>query len=169
MNKAKPLSESMENYLEVIWKLEKTQKVARAKDVAEGLGIQPGSVTGALKTLVEKELINYAPYSFITLTERGRKIAQDITRRHRVLEHFLHDVLQLDSTTADSTACRMEHAIDSKTLERLMLFVQYIQKCPRTGADWVDGFAHYVRSEKLDANRCRRCLATCQQSQKGIT
>ena len=43
------LSESLEDYLEVILDLEETHKVARAKDIAEKLGIQRGSVTGALK------------------------------------------------------------------------------------------------------------------------
>ena len=41
------LTESMENYLEVILELEKTNKVARAKDIADKLQIQRGSVTGA--------------------------------------------------------------------------------------------------------------------------
>ena len=52
------LSESMENYLETILDLEKTNKVARAKDIAEQLELKPGTVSGALKGLKEKDLIN---------------------------------------------------------------------------------------------------------------
>ncbi len=69
MNKKTELSKS----LEVILDLEKIQKVARAKDIAEKMGVQRGSVTSALKNLEEKNLINYEPYSFITLTPEGKK------------------------------------------------------------------------------------------------
>ena len=57
MSKRIDLSENMENYLEAILDLEKTNKVARAKDIAEKLGLQKGSVSGALKVLKEKSLI----------------------------------------------------------------------------------------------------------------
>ena len=52
------LSESMEDYLEVILDLESTQKVARTKDIADKMGVQRGSVTGALKNLEEKLNLN---------------------------------------------------------------------------------------------------------------
>jgi DtxR family transcriptional regulator, Mn-dependent transcriptional regulator len=109
------LTESSQGYLEVILDLETAQKVARAKDIADRLGVQRGSVTGALKSLEEKGLIHYQPYSFITLTEAGRKIAEEVAYRHRVLKDFLLNVLQIDEPTAEATACRMEHAIDPKT------------------------------------------------------
>ena len=78
MREQDQLSESMENYLEVILELEKTNKVARAKDIAEKLKIKKGSVTGGLKSLAEKGLINYAPYSFITLTKKGEQQAEEM-------------------------------------------------------------------------------------------
>ena len=56
------LSESLENYLETILELEKANKVARAKDIADKLNLQRGSVTGALKSLAAAGLINYHPY-----------------------------------------------------------------------------------------------------------
>ena len=52
MNRKADLSESLEDFLEIILDLEKENKVARAKDIAERMNIQPGSVTGALKNLV---------------------------------------------------------------------------------------------------------------------
>ena len=51
MSKQMDLSENMENYLEAILDIEKINKVARAKDIAELLGLQKGSVSGALKVL----------------------------------------------------------------------------------------------------------------------
>jgi DtxR family transcriptional regulator, Mn-dependent transcriptional regulator len=59
------LSESMQDYLEAILTIQEKYQVARVKDIAEKLDILKGSVTGALKNLAEKGLINYEPYSFI--------------------------------------------------------------------------------------------------------
>ena len=158
------LSESMENYLEVILKLEKENKVARAKDIADKLQIQRGSVTGALKILQKKGLINYEPYSFITLSESGKKVAKEITHRHQVIEEFLVKVLRIDPETASATACRMEHAIDEDTLERLVCFIDYLQICPRAGSDWLASFINYCSSGDIDANKCRTCIEDCKDS-----
>ncbi|MCK5192856.1 MAG: metal-dependent transcriptional regulator [Desulfobulbaceae bacterium] len=148
------LSESLEDYLEVILKLEQAQKVARAKDIAEKMNVQRGSVTGALKNLKEKKLINYEPYSFITLTPKGKKLAREITRRHAVLKDFLFNVLQIDTETAEATACRMEHAIDKKTLERLVCFIDYVHKFPKAGEDWIKSFIKYCKSVEQDLEKC---------------
>ena len=158
------LTESMENYLEVILELEKANKVARAKDIADRLQIQRGSVTGALKILQKKGLINYKPYSFITLSDSGKKVAKEITHRHQVIEEFLVRVLRIDPESASATACRMEHAIDEDTLERLVCFIDYLQLCPRVGNDWLASFINYCSSGDIDANKCRTCIEDCKDS-----
>jgi len=157
------LSESLEDYLETILSLEKTQKVARAKDIAEILGIQRGSVTSALKNLASKGLINYAPYSFITLTAKGAKIAKEITYRHKILKDFLVNVLHIDEKTAELTACRMEHTVDKKTLKRMICFFDFIFMCPRAGTDWVKAFAGSCESGKIKEEECEICLEECMQ------
>ncbi|OEU67576.1 MAG: DtxR family transcriptional regulator [Desulfobacterales bacterium PC51MH44] len=162
MKKNRVLSESLEDYLEVILELEQTNKVARAKDIAEILGVQRGSVTGALKSLAEKGLINYAPYSFITLTTKGNKIAKEIAWRHNVLKDFLFKVLQIDEEKAESIACRMEHAIDKATIDRLVCFIDYLYKCPRTGEDWIKSFVNYCASGDRDQEKCDQCIDTCK-------
>jgi DtxR family Mn-dependent transcriptional regulator len=134
--------------------LEQAQKVARAKDIAEKMNVQRGSVTGALKNLKEKKLINYEPYSFITLTPKGKKLAREITRRHSVLKDFLFNILQIDTETAEATACRMEHAIDKKTLERLVCFIDYVHKFPKAGEDWIKSFIKYCKSVEQDLEKC---------------
>ncbi len=159
--KTTKLSESLEDYLEAILDLEQVQKVARAKDIANKLGVQRGSVTTALKNLGEKGLINYEPYNFITLTAKGKKIAKEIAHRHAVLKNFLVLILQIDDQTAESTACRMEHAIDKKSLERLTDFFDYIYDCPRTGKDWLQAFLDYCSSNKKEPKKCRQCIDDC--------
>ncbi len=162
MTKNFRLSESLEDYLEVILDQEKAKKVARAKDIAEKLGVQRGSVTNALKNLEEKGLINYEPYSFVTLTSKGKRIAEEITRRHNELKNLLSNVLKIDEETAESTACRMEHAIDKKSLERLLGFFDFVFNCPRAGEEWVQLFADYCSSGKPEWVKCEQCIEGCK-------
>jgi DtxR family Mn-dependent transcriptional regulator len=165
MPKQEPLSESLENYLEIILSLEQTHKVARAKDIAEGLNIQRGSVTGALKTLAEKGYINYEPYSYITLTPKGKKRATTIAHRHAAIKEFLVRVLKIDKATAESTACRMEHAIDEKTFERLVCFIEYIFTCPRVGEQWIQSFITYCQSGQPKESVCELCIEGIKEPQ----
>jgi len=158
------LSESLENYLEVILDLEKSHKVARAKDIADRLQLQRGSVTSALKSLADKGLINYAPYSLITLTPKGKKMAREITERHALLKDFLIKVLQVDAATAEDTACRLEHAIDPKTVERLTCFMEYIDRCPRTNEQWIRSMLRFCADRNCIADDCRKCIDSIEVS-----
>jgi DtxR family Mn-dependent transcriptional regulator len=157
------LSESLEDYLETILDLEKANKVARVKDIAERLNIQRGSVTGALKVLEQKGLINYKPYSFITLTDEGIKIAQKITRRHNILKDFLTRIVQLTTEKADVMACRMEHTVDETSMARIVQFIEFIDNCPRTGPQWIDSFVKYCANRQPEWKKCSQCIEKCRE------
>jgi len=164
------LTESMEDYLEAILALERSNKVARAKDIAERLQVQRGTVTGALKTLAERGLINYAPYSFITLTPQGSAVAREINRRHQVIRNFLTEVLRIPPETAETTACRMEHVVEGMVLDRLVCFIDFMHQCPRAGNDLLRAFIRYCESGELRWDECGNCIDNCKerfQSQKG--
>jgi len=152
------LSESLEDYLEVILGLEDESKVARAKDIADKLGVQRGSVTGALKTLEEKALINYQPYSFITLTQKGRDIANGISNRHLIIKDFLSRVLQFDEESAQTAACKIEHAIDNNGIKRFAEFLNFFDSCPRCKIEWVEKFTSECSKNKIDNVECEGCM-----------
>lgn len=120
------VSASQEDYLEAILHLTDENRVARSKEIAETLNVTKASVTGALRQLKANGLINHSPYSYVTLTDEGERIAREVTRRHRILADFLFRVLGLDEKSADENACRIEHAIDQDVLERLIEFVAYL-------------------------------------------
>jgi DtxR family Mn-dependent transcriptional regulator len=124
------LSENLEDYLETILELQTTKTVARSKDIAEKLDIKRGSVTGMLKKLAKQELINYEPYGYVTLTPRGKKLALEIEKRHIFLKDFLSRVLEIDETTAETTACHMEHSMDKLTFKKFKAFVKKVDNCP---------------------------------------
>ena len=131
---------------------------ARAKDIVQRLGVHNSSVTQALRSLSEKELINYAPYDVITLTDRGERIALDVVRRHTTLSEFLHKVLGLPDHEADEGACLMEHAINPLIMERLVRFVEYFENCPLNEVRWDDelGFFCGKTDEEKDGHSCGR-------------
>jgi len=162
MKKKETLSESLEDYLETILELEIATKVARVKDIAEKLNIQRGSVTGALKILEEKGLINYKPYSYITLTDDGIKIAKKITRRHNILKDFLTRIIQLTPEKADIMACRMEHTVDEISMNKIVQFIEFIDNCPRTGAQWIDAFVNFCSNNKPEWKHCHQCIEKCR-------
>ena len=68
------LSASLEDYIEAIYHIVEEKLVARSKDIATRLHVSRASVTEALRALAKKELINYAPYEAITMTEYGRTV-----------------------------------------------------------------------------------------------
>ena len=110
------LSSSMEDYLEAIFHIVSEKQAARAKDIAKRLEVNNSSVTGALRSLSEKGLINYAPYDLITLTETGKAAAQNVVRRHKALKDFFIKILCAAEKEAEDTACKMEHAISRTSL-----------------------------------------------------
>jgi DtxR family Mn-dependent transcriptional regulator len=124
---SKQLSDHQEMYLKVIFNLIKEHKVARVKDIAEDLGVTKSSVSGALKALSEKGLIEYEPYGYATLTERGEQIAEQLVGKYQVLADFLVNVLAVPEDVADENACRMEHVVDNFVMERLVQFLRFFE------------------------------------------
>ncbi len=157
MTNAAGLSASLEDYLEAIFQIIRDKQAARAKDIGKRLKVSRSSVTGALHALAERELINYAPYDVITLTDKGKVVAEDVVRRHEVLRDFFVKVLAVDSKSADEAACRMEHAIPEAILERFLEFVEFVERCPRGGSSWIKGFGYYCDSDNETGN-CERCV-----------
>lgn len=155
------LSENLENYLETILELQRENTVARVKDIAEKIGVLSGTVTSALRTLSEKGLVNYKPYSFITLTPEGERIAMEVLRRHHVIKDFLHCVLLLDEERAEENACRMEHAMDKVAINRLVQFIDYVHQCPRAGEDWIANFNTFFSRNRIVESNCPDCLDKC--------
>lgn len=161
MLKAKTVSSSLEDYLEVIYGLVQKHHVARSRDIAQELDVTGASVTGALRALAEKHLVNYAPYEVITLTDEGKVLAEQITGRHQALQQFFVTVLGLGEKEAGENACRIEHAVSEDLMERLSRFAEFIRVCPRAGARWLEGFGYFCEHPECGRSRdmCDRCMS----------
>lgn len=140
------LSASLEDYLEAIYNLSSDHQVARANEIAQQLSVAKASVTAALRTLAQRELINYRPYGFISLTERGRKLAWKIARRHEILSFFFAQVLGVETTAAQKAACRTEHTLGPEVTSRLTAFVEFVRKKQNEGHDLAQLFQQYCSS-----------------------
>lgn len=163
MSESLLLSASLEDYLEVIYHLVNENRVARVRDISTRMGVNMSSVTGALRHLSSYNLVHYEPYQVITLTETGLARAKEQVRRHTVLRNFLLKVLSLDPAVAEDNADRMEHAVDSETLEQFVRFAEFVENCPRGGREWIELFREFcVRGAPNE--RCERCVRSCLEA-----
>ena len=149
----KPLTPAMENYLKAIYNLDREKRVVRVRDIAKRLGVRMPTVTSMLKTLSKRKLVDYEKYEYLELTDNGRAVGKKIHHRHCVLRSFLTDVLNIDDEIADGEACKMEHAISTPTLDRFVAFMEFVQSCPRAGANWLDRFDTFAK-EGRDRAKC---------------
>jgi len=155
---AETLSASLEDYLEVIYHLISEKQAARVKDISKRLKVNYSSVTGALKALAERKLVNYAPYELVTLTSQGEVLARDVIRRHEVLRDFFIKVLAVEEKHADEAACEMEHAVSPRILERFIEFVEFVETCPRGGVNWIKGFGYHCDHDDT-MESCEKCVS----------
>ena len=110
--------ESMEDYLEAILSLQKKNGNVRSIDIAQELGFTKPSVSVAMKSLREKDLIKMADNGFITLTEAGLRKAEMVLERHTLLSDWLIS-LGVSPAVALEDACRIEHDISEETFSVL--------------------------------------------------
>ena len=124
------ISENIEEYLEVLYRNGSNKEQVSTTTLSKELGIAPGSVTQMLKKLESLGYINYTPYKGASLTDEGMKIAQKITRKHRILEKFLTDVLKVKEENVHEQACEMEHSLSDEAERALCNMLQHPDLCP---------------------------------------
>ena len=135
------LTASMEDYLEMIFRLSREPGFTRIHDLAAALNVQPPSATKMVQKLAEIGVVNYEKYGMIMLSEKGRKMGEALLERHQIIEDFLK-LLGLSENVLEETE-KIEHTISPQTLERLTDFVQFLKKKP----DLITEFASYRKTE----------------------
>lgn len=117
-------SESIEDYLEVIYSLSPGEEHVHLVDIAKKLNVKKPSVTSALNILKEKDLIVYEKYKPVTLTEKGEALAIKIQEKHDLLKKFFTEILGVESSKANNIACKIEHLIDEEIASKLASFIK---------------------------------------------
>jgi DtxR family Mn-dependent transcriptional regulator len=146
--KGNKLSASLEDYLEAIFNLAGESNIARSKDIAETLGVSRASVTGALRILKEKGLVNYKPYDYVTLTEAGKRSSMEVVRKHNILKSFFINVLGVEKGIAQQAACKAEHTLGPEVIARLLSFIKFVTKNSKKGRDFTDKFERFYKNNK---------------------
>lgn len=114
------LSASVQDYAKAVYSLEARAGAAVAtNDLAERLGVTPGSVSAMVRKLAELGVVEHERYHGVRLTQRGRRVALEVLRHHRLLELFLAEELGMPWDRVHDEAEILEHVI-SEDLERLI-------------------------------------------------
>jgi len=145
------LSESMENYLKVIFEILEHEDRAGTSTIAERMGIAAPSVTAMLKRLDDLALVSHQPYRGVRLTEVGEKMALEIVRHHRLIELYLATALGVPWDRVHEEAEKLEHVI-SEDLERRMAEVLGDPKVDPHGSPIpaLDGTLERLEARPLD-------------------
>jgi DtxR family Mn-dependent transcriptional regulator len=114
------ISPSIQDYAKAVYALEARAGAAvSTTDIAERLEVTPGSVSAMLRKLAELGVVEHEPYRGVRLTDRGRRVALEVLRHHRLLELFLAEELGMPWDRVHAEAEVLEHVI-SEDLERLI-------------------------------------------------
>ena len=144
------ISENIEEYLEVLYRNGSNGEQVSTTKLSKDLCIAPGSVTQMLKKLENLGYIVYTPYKGATLTDSGMKIAQKMTRKHRILEKFLTDVLKIKEENVHEQACEMEHTLSDEAERALCTMLHNPDLCPDK---------NIIPACDFDFDSCKQCYS----------
>ena len=118
MEKKRHTTASGEDYLEAILVLRRQKGMVRSVDVARHMGVSKPSVCVAVNALKDGGFLTMDEDHYLHLTEVGREVAEKIYERHRFFtEHLI--AAGVDPKTAETDACRIEHAISDESFSKL--------------------------------------------------
>lgn len=128
-NQSKP-SPTVEDYLGVIYTLERDGERVIGARLAESLEVSPPTVTSTLKRMVRDGWIVMEEDKEIQLTEAGRIAAMSVIRRHMLTEWMLSRVLKLPLSELHREAHQIEHTISTEVEQRLQEEMMDPRFCP---------------------------------------
>lgn len=123
------LTPSMEDYVEMIYRLSVYNGYTRLLELSTALNVQPPSATKMVQRLGEQELIEYERYGVIILTEKGKIIGEMLLKRHNTIEGLLKVLGVTESYILEETE-KIEHTISIETMECIQDFIDFISLNP---------------------------------------
>ncbi|MDR2681482.1 MAG: metal-dependent transcriptional regulator [Holosporaceae bacterium] len=130
------LTPNQENYLKTVY-IEVTEKgYAKMSDVAALLSVRKSSVNAALNILADKGLINYTPYTKITLTEIGLEKARKIINRFETMNNFFLHILKLSREESIANSCKIEHVMSETLFNRVQKFYEFTKEFCKKNPDY---------------------------------
>jgi len=118
----------LEDYLETIYLLEIENGVARVKEIASKRGVRMPTVSDVLRRLSERGFVDYEPYGTVKITSKGKKYAERLLEKHRILEEFMREILKLPDNLAETEGCLLEHHLSDNTVERIGKLTRFLKE-----------------------------------------
>jgi DtxR family Mn-dependent transcriptional regulator len=126
----RPVTHALEDYLKAIYQLSEESRPVIAARLAAETGVSPSTIFATVRRLAKEGYVTINRRKEIHLTQDGRRVAENIVRRHFLTERFLTDLLGLDWVKAHQEAHRLEHAISQEVEERLARLLSHPTTCP---------------------------------------
>lgn len=137
------LTASMEDYIEMIYRLSASNGFARIGELSQALNIQPSSATKMVQRLAEMGFIRYEKYGFLMLEEKGKHAGAWLLKRHMIIEKVLQIIGVKDSEVLEETE-KIEHMLSSDTTECFERFLTFMESNP----DVTNRYTAYITSCK---------------------
>lgn len=120
------LTQTEENYLKAIYSIGlNTGKSVSTNNIAQQLETKASSVTDMIQKLSEKKLVAYKKYKGSNLTSKGKNIAVEIIRKHRLWEVFLVNKLDYKWDEVHDLAEQLEHIKSNSLIDKLETFLNF--------------------------------------------
>ncbi len=151
MHRKDQLSSTHEMYLKVLYRLGQQHDVARVRDMARDLGVNPGTVSAVLKKLEKADLVRHDRYGVVVLTSSGNAVAECVIHRFETIRALLVEVLGVAPDMAEVDACMMEHAVSPTTVNRMERMVGLVMDGK------IDIGAFLDSPGRPETDRCCKC------------
>ncbi|WEU40430.1 MAG: metal-dependent transcriptional regulator [Candidatus Odinarchaeum yellowstonii] len=131
MKREDNLTDMAEDYIAVIYRLyEKKNTRVKISELTKYIPSSPSTITEMIQRLAAKKYLEYEPFKGVKLSQKGVKLAEKILRRHRIIERFLTDILDLNPADAHIEACKLEHSVSPVIEEKLYQVLHKPATCP---------------------------------------
>ncbi len=130
---------TIEEYIENIHQIEERKGQVSTNTLATAMGVKPPSATEVLRKLQIEGYVHYIPHAGAVLTVKGKRLAEELQRKHRAIANFLI-LIGIPSQIAESDACQIEHHVNHETIKRLELLTCSIQNDPDI-CSWFENFS----------------------------
>lgn len=122
------LTASMEDYLEMIYRICKDDGYVRMNQLAKNLNVRPSSATKIVQKLKGIGMVYYQRYGIIQLTEEGRRMGKFLLNRHNIIEEFLKNIGTEDTRLKDTEM--IEHGLSLSTLRNIFILNKFLLENP---------------------------------------
>ncbi|HBK52892.1 transcriptional regulator MntR [Syntrophomonas wolfei] len=137
----KTITASMEDYLEMIYRLAGKKGYTRMGDLASALNVQPPSASKMVQKLADMGYLQFEKYGVIELSKKGQEHGQYLLKRHETLERFL-SIIGVKEQLLEETE-KIEHYISPETIGKIILLVEFMEDNP----EWKQAFYDFKKHE----------------------